>query len=246
MAKRSKDDKIFRGAYNYYKGETVYAEETFEVYKDRKEFQMTFEAQILSRVSTGELLMIDVNYTINKEFIPVRVMTKRSLGKQESTELYTFDTKRNNLVYTFENNEDRQEISLNTGPKFHIATPVTCCSMLFLRSKKFDTTTKNLYSSHTSYNQWEFQNDPIVKTFAVRQQGLGTEKLALGNSSVQAKVYYLIQELEGNPTDEEIAQNQKSEVTIFLSPYQAIPYMLKSSDGNRIQVKYLNDLQKDD
>ena len=85
--------KIFRGAYNYYQGESVYCEEAFEVYRDRKENQIYFLSQIHSRVNTGELLSVTVRYVINKDYIPVFVTVARNLGKESCQEVYDFDHK---------------------------------------------------------------------------------------------------------------------------------------------------------
>ena len=50
--------KVFRGAYNYLRNGNIFSEETFEVFKDRKEGTYSFESEMHSRVATGQLLTI--------------------------------------------------------------------------------------------------------------------------------------------------------------------------------------------
>ncbi|MCR9203927.1 MAG: hypothetical protein NXH75_05090, partial [Halobacteriovoraceae bacterium] len=72
--RRPRGEKVYRGAYNYLKGDTLYAQEEFEVYKDRKELGMTFFAELHSRVATGELLTVFVDYVITKEYVPQKLV----------------------------------------------------------------------------------------------------------------------------------------------------------------------------
>ncbi|MEX1100063.1 MAG: hypothetical protein WEB87_06535, partial [Bacteriovoracaceae bacterium] len=46
-------EKFYRGAYNYIKNDSLYSEEAFEVYKDRRDGAFYFLSQIHSRVATG-------------------------------------------------------------------------------------------------------------------------------------------------------------------------------------------------
>ena len=63
-----KNDKIYRGSYNYYRNENLYAEENFDVYRDRKEQTYHYISECTVRVSTGETLNLHVEYIKNKEF----------------------------------------------------------------------------------------------------------------------------------------------------------------------------------
>lgn len=241
--KKDKDNKIFRGAYQYYKNDSVYSEETFDVYRDRKENSLNFESQIHCRVATGELLSINVDYTINKDYVPQKVVIKRSLGSQESTEFYRYDSKRNVVTYIFQNKAgDEDMVELQTPPKFHITTPVASSSMLFMRAKKIDTTSKSLFSFISSTNQWTYEEKPYFHNVAAQRVSLGAEKMALGGHNVQATQYRLFEENEEKGED----GPPKDLIRIWLSPYVTIPYVIRTDDGNRIQVKYLNNLQKED
>ncbi len=73
IKRKPRGDKVYRGAYNYYKGDKLYAEEEFEVYKDRKELGMSFFARLHARVATGELLNIYVDFTLTKDYLPQKL-----------------------------------------------------------------------------------------------------------------------------------------------------------------------------
>lgn len=240
--KKDKDNKIFRGAYQYYKNESVYSEEVFDVYRDRKDNLLNFDSQIHCRVATGELLSISVDYTVNKDYVPQKVIIKRSLGNQESTEYYRYDSKRNVVVYTFENKTSQEQIELQSPPKFHITTPVASSSMLFMRAKKIDTTSKSLFSFISSNNQWTFENKPYFHNVAAQRVSLGAEKMAIGGHNVQATQYRLFEQSE----DMSEETPPRDMIRIWLSPYITIPYVIRTDDGNKIQVKYLNNLQKEE
>ena len=140
----NKSDKIFRGAYNYYRNENMYAEEVFDVYFEKKESSYVTVAESTARVATGELLNIRVEYIYNKEYIPSYVSIEKTMGKEFTKEVFKYITKRNHILYTFENSRGKNgESEIITAPKYHIATPMTSTSMIFLKSKKLDVSGKN-------------------------------------------------------------------------------------------------------
>ena len=231
-----KKNKIFRGAYSYTRSGNTYSEETFEVFKDKKELGLNFFSTIHSRVSTGELLTINVIYMINKNYIPQLVTISRSLGKESSQELFEFDNKRNQMHYVFTNGDEETEITQSTPPKFHVATPTAANCMLYLRSKKFDSTTKNFYSLIVSQNKWQYEEEPVSKNLAVQRISLSSESLNLDGSNVQAMQYKLFE-----AGKEDTNENTK----VFVSQYITIPYVVQSHDGTKIKIKYLNNLSDD-
>lgn|SRR5690606_1749273 len=231
-------DKVFRGSYNYYRHNNIYSEETFEVYRDRQDFGMSFFADIHSRVATGELLTVQVDMKITKDFIPGYVKVVRALGKDVVTETYTY-TKTNSMVlYTFETKSESQELQIPTNPKFHVATPAACSSMIFLKSKKEDTTGKNFYNLIQSQNNWKYENEPLVKMIAMQRVGTGTENVVIDGHSVQATHYRLFE-------DTGDSKELPPAIKVHISKHATIPYIIKSDDGTRVQIKYLNDLDRD-
>ena len=229
--------KLYRGAYKYLRNENMYCEENFEVFKDRKDVGMNFVVQLLSRVSTGEFLKISIDYTINKNYIPQHVTIHRSLGNEKVVESYEFDNKQNKLTYTFKNKDETHKDVLSTGPIFHIATPCVCTSMLFLKSKKFNTTGKNHYTIYNGQNQWTYEGPPQTKNISVEKTSQGVENLSIDGNNLQATQYKIFEDL--NDSNEE---ENRPFIRTYTSSHLTIPYMVRTEDGTKIQIKFLNDL----
>ncbi|PIP91856.1 MAG: hypothetical protein COW01_12005 [Bdellovibrionales bacterium CG12_big_fil_rev_8_21_14_0_65_38_15] len=231
-------DKILRGSYNYYRFNNIYSEETFEVYRDRQDFSMSYYADIHSRVATGELLTVNVDVKLNKDFVPSFVKVVRSLGKDFATETYTYQKATSTVLYTFDTANESEEAQIPISSKFHVATPAACSSMVYLKSKKEDTTSKNLYHLIQTDNKWKFEAVPQVKIIAMQRVGTGTENVVIDGHSVQATHYRLFED------NNDIVDNPQA-LKVHISKHATIPYIIKSDDGTRIQIKFLNDLDKD-
>lgn len=235
-----KEDKIYRGAFNYYRNENIYAEEQFDVYRDKKEQSLHYVSEAVVKVTTGEILNLRVEYAINKEYIPLYVVVEKSMGKETTREHYEYNSRRNHLVYKFSNNKDPEHTDeIATAPKYHIATPTAASSMLFMRSKKFDASGKNSFNILVGNNQWEFKETPKFKNIILERASLTTEKISIDGQSVQATQYKMYDE----GTDFKSVKDPQH-IKIFLSQHGAIPYLIRTDDGTKIQVKYLNDLSE--
>jgi hypothetical protein len=242
IRRRPRGDKVYRGAYNYYKGETLYAEEEFEVYKDRKELGMSFFAEIHSRVSTGELLVIYVDFALTKDYVPQKLMVERSLGELVVKEIYDFNPRTNVIDYIFMSKKGQEHKQLQVPPKFSITTPSASTSMLFLKTKKEDTTAKNFYPILSSTNQWSFETTPFQQTVAAERTALASENINIDGHSVAATPYKVFDVIDLDKAQE---QDGVPFATTHISKHATIPYIIRSQDGLRIQIKYLNDLDKD-
>lgn len=238
----NKSDKIFRGAYNYYRNDNIYAEETFDVYFEKKENSYITVAESLARVATGEMLSIKVEYVVNKEYIPTFVSIEKNMGKEFAKEVFKYVTKRNHIVYTFDNSEGfHHEEEIITAPRYHIATPLASPSMLFLKSKKLDVSGKNSFNVLSTLNQWDFKDSPVFKNIIVERANLTTEKMNIDGQNVQATQYKLY---DGEADFKNV--KEPPHIRIFLSQHGAIPYVLRADDGTKIQIKYFNNLNKDE
>ncbi|MBH48314.1 MAG: hypothetical protein CME71_09120 [Halobacteriovorax sp.] len=231
-------EKVLRGSYNYFRFNNIYSEETFEVYRDRQDFSVSFYADIHSRVSTGELLTINVDVKLGKDFVPTYVKVVRALGKDHVTETYTFEKSSSSVEYTFETESESESAKIPISSKFHVATPAACSSMVFLKSKKEDTTSKNYYHLIQSSNNWKYDSVPGVKMIAMQRIGTGSENIVIDGHSVQATHYKLFED------DSDALDNQQS-LKVHISKHATVPYMIKSDDGTKIQIKFLNDLDRD-
>lgn len=233
-----KEDKIYRGAFIYFRNETAYAEEVFDVYRDKKDQSYHYISEAIVKVTTGEVLNLHVEYIVNKDYIPQKVVIEKIMGKESTRETYEYIVKRNHLLYKFTNSKgDEHNEEISTAPKYHIATPTAASSMLFLRSKKFDANGKNSFNILVGFNQWEYKEAPKFKNIILERSNISAEKINIDGQSVQATQYKMFDE----STDFKSAKDPQH-VKIFLSQHGVIPYMLRSDDGTKIQIKYLNDL----
>jgi len=240
--RRARGEKVYRGAYKYLKGENLYAEEEFEVFKDRKELGMTFFAEFHSRVATGELLTVYVDFTLTKDYIPQKLLIEKSLGKELVKEVFDFNPRNNVVDYLFMSKKGQEHLEIQVPPKFAITTPTASTSMLFLKTKKEDTTARNFYQVLSTTNQWKFEKAPFQQTIVGERTALASESIQIDGQSVQATPYkiYDAKDLEENDDTGSAAFS-----TVQLSKHSTIPYVVRSADNLKIQIKYLNDLDKD-
>lgn len=237
-------DKIYRGAYEYFKSGSTYCEEEFEVYKDKKTFNLNFYSVLRIRVITGEILKINVDYEINKDFVPIKLIVEKKLGKDDVKEIYDFNTKKSILNYFFSREgEDTIHKQIPTGPKFAIASPAACTTMLYLKSKKEDTTSKNFYNLLVSKNQWNFEEVPKMESVAVERVGLAMETIKIGEHTLKGTPYRVYDAFDIETANKEKRGSPPS-VKVYLSKYDTIPYLIQDY-GTKIQVKYLNSLELD-
>lgn len=242
IKRKPRGDKVYRGAYNYYKGEKLYAEEEFEVYKDRKELGMSFFAQLHARVATGELLNIYVDLLLTKDYIPQKLLIEKDIGQESVTEIFDYDPRKNSLDYIFMNKLGKEHLQITVPSKFGITTPTASTSMIFLKSKKEDTTAKNYFQVLSSTNQWSYEKEPFMQMIVAERAALAAENISIDGQSVSATPYKLWDAAEVNEDGDFTGLDF---ISTQLSKYATIPYQVKSLDGTRIQIKYLNDLDKD-
>ena len=236
--KKKLGKKVYRGAYEYKRNDNIYSEETFEVFKDKKDTGLYFVSQIISRVSTGELLNVNINYYVNKNFIPLSVKIEKTLGNQHVEEVFTFNSKTNKLTYVFKDQNGEHESEISTPPKFTISCPSVCTSMLCLRQKKVDTTSKSFFTLFVSQNMWDYEHELESKSIAVQKVTQSPEKLTLDGQNVNAIQYKLYQQLEEG-SDEPGADDF---LRAYVSPHATLPYVIRGEDGTKIQIKYMNNL----
>lgn len=237
-----KEDKIYRGAFTYIYNDNSYAEENFDVYKDKKDQTYHYVSEAIVKVTTGEVLNLHVEYIVNKEYIPQKVLIEKIMGKETTRETYEYMPRKNHLVYKFTNSKGEEHIEeISTAPKYHIATPTTASSMIFLRSKKFDANGKNAFNLLVGFNKWDFTEAPKFKSIILERAGITTEKMSIDGQTVQATQYRMYDE----STDFKTVKDPQH-IKIFLSQHGAIPYMVRTDDGTKIQIKYLNDLTEKD
>lgn len=233
--KSSDFKRLYRGAYEYISDGNNYMEEKFEVFKEKKTLENHYEAELLTRVSTGEVLKVLVSFVINKEWLPQSVMITRTLGSNYVKERFTYTQRRNSLRYSYESPHNIKEETLITPPKFTIQTPSTACSMTFISSKKIDQTAENFYYAYVSPNGSIYKDNIYNKNMVIKRAKLGElTNISIGDTLVSATEYIVYDDLK-----EDSRARQKMHA--YISKHLMIPYKLYIDDKNYIQIKYLND-----
>ncbi len=236
---------LLKGSYDYRNNDNIYCQEKFQVQRNLSELTTEFVSESLSRVSTGEMLKIKVNYTIGKDWIPKSVMIDRSLGINHVIETFECNQRTNKLQYTFMDIAEKKvdEYETSTPPRFHISTPTVASGFLFIMSKKFDNTGDNNYTLIGSSNRWEFVDKLIQKNIAMRKLDHLDENIKVEGANFQG-TWYRIRSVEN--TDEfSVANIESSEhdyVEIMLSKYITIPLSIKQPDGTTIVIQSFTNL----
>ncbi len=233
-----KVDKIYKGTFSYSNNGRIYSEETFEIFRDNHESTFTFKSEIHSRVSTGELLTINVEYVISKEYMPKKVIISKSLGKLTTEEIMICSKKNNKINYSFVNIDGITESEISTPPRFHITTPTTASSLLFILSKKFDATAKNDYVVYSTINQWEYTSNLISQSISMEKLTTTSETITYEDKEITGDRYILYKFDNDDNINSKV--DQKETLKIFLSKHMALPYFIESEEGIVIKIKYLD------
>ena len=248
-------NKQYRGCFDYYRGEELYCEENFEVFFHPRELYYKFDSKIIGRVKTGEMLSINVIYELTDKFIPRMALVDKTLGNQNSKEFYIFDQKMSKLHYEFKGVDSEGSAELNTNYKFHISLPSAATSFLFMKTRKFNNTSKNNYSVVVTNNQWRFEEGPLIKGVSLERIGANKESVTIGGAQVQSFKYKFCQEDLDAPANMNANKGKVPFLLAYVSSHLTIPYKLvttadrdleKESDQTRIQIRFLNDLRDQD
>lgn len=240
-------DKIFTGAYQYITHGSVYCDEEFEIGRDNKELNFTFHSEIHSRTSTGELLKSTVDFIVNKNYIPLLVRVKKELGNKKCLEQYSLDYKTNLVEYRFDNFLDElQIVEFSVPGRFHIATPATSCSLLFVLAKKLSQTGKTTYISFRSPNHWKYTGPPYQVEIGMEKANTMNQVLKLGNNvKVNATHWKLFEEEKDSSVIGRATKNENPPLDIYLSKHMSLPYLISPNPDTQVIIKYLNELEPD-
>ena len=235
--------KIYRGAYSYLRNGKPYCEETFDVFRDHKEMTVDFNAQLFSRVPTGELMRIKLEYRVDNKYNPVSVSIEKSLGSELSKETYECTSRTNIMIYKFTNNVGNvTEYKMNTPPKFHITTPFACTSCLFLLSKKIEGLGKSFFTVIGNYNRWRYSTDLHSTSILAQKLKLEeNESLVIGGKKLISELFHICEDDMNRSGDTYLSLPF---IRAYISQHMSIPYMLvEESTKTTIQVKYFNSFE---
>lgn len=252
---KDKLQKIYRGCYDYYRGKDTYCEENFEVFFHHKDLYYRFVSKSMGRVQTGEMLTVTVKYEMTDKFVPRNASIEKVLGNQLSNETYEFDQKTNILHYHFKGNDGEGDVMLATNHKFHITLPSAATSLLFMKTKKFNNTSKNNYTIVGTNNQWKFEKGPEFKGVSLERIGANKDNITIGKSRLQAFKYKVSPEsLDAASNMMKGKSEKKPFIVTHISNHLTIPYKIvttienqkeKNDENTSILIRFLNDLREE-
>lgn len=230
---------LLKGEYEYFSQKKVYSQENFLVYKNTKDSSIIFDSELLTRLDSGEFLKIQLTYHVNKNWIPLEVLTVKQVGKKISHEVFKMDLKKNILTYQFIANNEIKECPIQVPPKFQIATFNTLTSFLFISSKKYDSTGKNYYNIYVTNNILEFVAPPQINYIVLERQSTTPQNIKVNDKQVKAIIYKVFSQY---------GHEKKTEdpVIVAISRHFSIPYYVESDKNIRIQIKYLSESDSSD
>ena len=198
-----------------------------------------FNSELFSRTMEGVLFEAKVSYLMSKEYTPQLVITEKKMGKDQALEIFDFIEKRSIIEYQFITGSSKEVREIKTPTKFQIATPAGACSHTFILSKKFDTTNLNYYSILKSENKWNFEKTPTFIEIGARRTSEKPISFKINNHRVKALTYTIFDIDEGEREKDHI---QKNGLSVKISPYYSIPYVIKDLDRSTAQIKILKNL----
>lgn len=230
-------EKLLEGKYNYYQNGHIYCEEHFKVFREEsKHGNYSFQAELMSRVDTGEFLKIYVDYELNHHFEPLNVKVKRSLGGSKSTEKFSISAKDKNLRYTFQGVDGSHEQEKIVTGKHHIATPAFSTSMLMTQHRKIDPVHRTAYDVLTSNNIWSYESPYHESTVHIELMKLEPVNIRIQGHELQAT--------HCNIYETDKFQNPgASGYPVYVSKYYQIPYLAEFPNGIRIEIERLKNFE---
>lgn len=216
---------IANGKFHYFKNHHLYSEEKFKLYQDHRTMNFYFFCELYSRLITGTLLKIDVEYTVNKSCVPILVKISRTVDDQKNREIYELDQKKKVISYTFEDKEQIMKSVIPVTEKFTVATPVVAPSMIFLNAQKIAIEKDHSILIIGSSNRWQFQEDPGFQTLIMRKIHLNAEKIIIDGTSFNAQEYSFLED------------SGEESLKIYICPFLSIPYLIEEIHGSKIQIK---------
>ena len=166
---------------------------------------------------------------MNHHYIPIHIRVEKTLGHQHAVETYAIDTTEQELLYTFQSGQSKQEFKRALNAKHHLTTPSFATSGFFTLSKKFDQTGRTPLIFVSSPNEWTYTG-PLDEKI-VYGEYRPREEFKIKDKPLEANHLCLF---EQNVSDPKV----DIPVDLWISHHHAIPYELIQGD-QKIVVKNL-------
>lgn len=223
---------IIEGSYNYLQRDKIYSVENFTLSRHIESDLLFINAELFSRIETGEFLKIKVYYELNAQMYPVMMKIEKSLGEKYSRESFEVQNT-SELIYQFNSAEESKKAVLHFSGKHYLSSPALSTSAMFSLTKKFDPNERNPIILVSGHDSWSAQNAaPVENIIYAEFNNRDTVELNIQGQELQAQCLSLFELDSFSSTRDEIR------VDLLLSKHYSIPYQLLDKDL-RIEIKHL-------
>ena len=226
-------EELISGKYIYRKNGREYSEENFKIFHvENTQGNFFINSEILSRVSTGEFLKVQVDYELSREFDPFKLKIRRSLGRRQSVERYDVDPKNHNIRYSFRGDNSEESYEKIVNGKFFITTPSFCTSTMMTMGRRFDPLQKTQYHILSSRNILDFE-EPFQEGHLIIEHVQAEQvEITLNNQNLKSTLIHLYKQNKNEMIQEE-------RTPFYLSKHMNLPYRAKINDDVTIEVDNL-------
>lgn len=222
---------LLEGSYLYFQKDINYSQENFTLVQFSDTHTYHINAEILSRIESGEFLKIMVRYEMDHRFHPNFVRVEKSVGNQYAEEVFKFDLQAQELNYSFKSSGSTHEFKRPLSAKHYLTSPAFSTSAIFSTTKKFDATGRTAIALLNSANEWSYEHPPEEKIVFAEFKTREVPDFKINNAPLSASHLCLYEFDASSATSE-------SPVEIFVSKHFGIPYQLIHGD-QKIVIKNL-------
>jgi hypothetical protein len=225
--------KLINGTYTYYNKGKTYSEESFRVFMEVEEKFHIFESETMTRLHTGELLKLEVEYVLNKKHLPETVTLKKTIGKTLVREVFNCNWTNHFLSYEIHTPQGLRRQKKEMSGLYHISTPTACLSLICTFSRNMNLYGRTRYVYAVSNNTWEFKQPMTEEDFYIELASNDPIPFSLKGKSMSGKKYQMYKHDSSDNINEE-------PVIFYASKYLGIPYLVQIGEDIRIEINNLN------
>lgn len=224
---------LLEGSYLYFNKDVNYSQENFKLLYLPDVQQYHVNAEILSRLETGEFLKVIVNYEMNQLFLAQLVRIEKTIGNKYAQELYEINTTNQELTYHFKTSETSQEFKRSVNSRHYLTSPAFSTAGLFLQTKKFNSAGRTPIVFLSSNNDWTYQGPPTEKIVFAEFKSREVPDFKLNGNILAASLLCLHEFDSTHPQSAD-----EIPVDLFISKHYSLPYQLIQGD-QKIIIKNL-------
>lgn len=217
---------VVEGSYNYLQKNKLYSTENFKLSRRLESHSYFFEAEILSRIETGEFLKVKVFYELNPNMTPIIMRVEKSLGEKHSIETFEVNLQENQLAYEFSSDGQHKRLVKHHTNKHYLASPAVCTSAVFSLTKKFDNTGRTPIVLVAGHNSWIVDEATPVENLVYGEfNNRETVDLKIGEQELEAHCLSIF-----NRDSLGVTNISEERIDLMLSKHFSIPYQLIEND----------------